>query len=273
VRLEITPRKEAVFAGQNAGLIDAEPDAGVLPVIVGIVSPNTPAADAGLQPGDRIVTMNGEVVRNSQQASGLVQQFKAAPIVIGVDRNGQHLDLTATVRKLDDGTERLGFAFKRPDLPLEQATLATAVDYAFSSNWENLKATGSVLGQVFSGSRSVKDSGLGGPVGIFQQSAEATRLLGVEGFFLILGVISLSLGVFNLLPIPMLDGGQILVLGIDKVMSWFGRTLSMVAKERIQLTGLAVILLLMVFVLFLDFSRIASGFGGSSDKPAAEQQK
>jgi S1-C subfamily serine protease len=106
--MEITPRKEAVFAGQNAGLIDAEPDAGVLPVIVGIVSPNTPAADAGLQPGDRIVTMNGEVVRNSQQASGLVQQFKAAPIVIGVDRNGQHLDLTATVRKLDDGTERLG---------------------------------------------------------------------------------------------------------------------------------------------------------------------
>jgi regulator of sigma E protease len=98
-------------------------------------------------------------------------------------------------------------------------------------------------------------------------------MLGIEGFFLILGVISLSLGVFNLLPIPMLDGGQILVLAIDKVMSWFGRTLSMVAKERIQLTGLAVILLLMVFVLFLDFSRIASGFGGSSDKPAVEQQK
>jgi hypothetical protein len=64
-----------------------------------------------------------------------------------------------------------------------------------------------------------------------------------------------------------------MVLGIDKVMSWFGKTLSMVAKERIQLTGLAVILLLMVFVLFLDFSRIASGFGGSSDKPAVEQQK
>jgi regulator of sigma E protease len=67
--------------------------------------------------------------------------------------------------------------------------------------------------------------------------------------------ISLSLGVMNLLPIPMLDGGQILVLGIEKVMSWFGKTLSMVAKERIQLTGLAIVLLLVVTVTFFDVSR------------------
>ena len=109
---------------------------------------------------------------------------------------------------------------------------------------------------MFAGRRSVKDSGIGGPVGIFQQSAEATRTLGAEGFFLILGLISLSLGVFNLLPIPLLDGGQILVLAIEKVMSWFGKTLSIVARERIQLTGLAIVLLLMVTVIFFDVSRL-----------------
>lgn len=273
VQLEITPRKEEVFAGQSAGVIDAEPDSGVTPVVLGEVSPNTPASEAGLQAGDRLVSLNGTAVRNPQHASTLVQQYKSAPIEITVERNGQLVNYTASVRKLDDGRERLGVGFKKPELPLEAATFGTAINYAFSSNWENLKATGSVLAQVFSGNRSVKDSGIGGPVGIFQQSAEATRMLGVEGFFLILGIISLSLGVFNLLPIPMLDGGQIMVLAIDKVMSFFGRTLSMVAKERIQLTGLAVILLLMVFVLFLDFSRIASSFGGSSDKQAVEQQK
>lgn len=274
IPLAITPRREVVLAGQSAGLIDAEPDAGVMPVIVGAVESNTPAEEAGLQTDDRIVSINGEMVRNVQQSKALVEQFKAAPIQLAIVRDGKPLTLTATVRKLNDGTERLGFGFKRPDLPLESATLSTAVAYAFDTNWENLKATGQVLGQVFAGKRSVKDSGLGGPVGIFQQSAEATRLMGIEGFLLILTVISLSLGIFNLLPIPMLDGGQIMVLGIDKVMSWFGKTLSMVAKERIQLTGLAVILLLMVFVMFLDFSRIASNFGGSSDKPAAvEQQK
>ncbi|MGB7069721.1 MAG: RIP metalloprotease RseP [Pyrinomonadaceae bacterium] len=267
--LEITPRKEVVFAGQNAGLIDAEPDQGVVPVVVGAVQPNTPASEAGLLADDQIVSINGETIRNSQQASTLVQKFKSAPIQISVERGGSLVNLTATVRQLEDGTQRLGFGFKRPNLPLESASLSSAASYAFSANWENLKATGSVLGQVFSGDRSVKDSGLGGPVGIFQQSAEATRLMGVEGFFLILMVISMSLGIFNLLPIPMLDGGQIMVLGIEKVMSWFGKTLSMVAKERIQLTGLAVILLLMVFVLFLDFSRIASNFGTS--EPAVEQ--
>lgn len=273
VPLEITPRKEEVFAGQSAGMLDAEPDLGVLPVLVGDVSPNTPAAEIGLQSGDRIVSVNGEKVKSIQQSKSLVEAGKGAPIALVIERNGNYLSLSTSVRKLDDGTERLGFGFKRPDLPLESASVAVAASFAVDSNWENLKATGTVLGQVFAGKRSVKDSGIGGPVGIFQQSAEATRLMGFEGFFLILTAISLSLGVFNLLPIPMLDGGQIVVLGIDKVMSWFGRTLSMVAKERIQLTGLAVILLLMVFVFFLDFSRIASKFGSSSDKPAVEQPK
>ena len=82
---------------------------------------------------------------------------------------------------------------------------------------------------------------------------------GFVGLFSILAVISLNLGVFNLLPIPLLDGGQIMVLGIEKVMSWFGRTLSMAWKERIQFTGLAVILLLMVFTLFLDVSKFFLG--------------
>lgn len=272
VQLEVTPRKEMMIAGQHAGFLDAEPEAGVVPVIIGDVRAGTPAQEAGLQAGDRLVSLNGEQPRNSQHVSALVQQFKAAPINITVEREGRMVNMTATVRKLDDGTERLGFGFAKTQMAMEPATAGTAISYAFSSNIENLQATGAVLGQVFSGTRSVKDSGLGGPVGIFQQSAEFTRMMGWEGFFMILTVISLSLGIFNLLPIPMLDGGQIMVLGIEKVMSWFGRTLSMVAKERIQLTGLAVILLLMVFVLFLDFSRIASNFG-SSDKPAATEQK
>jgi regulator of sigma E protease len=66
----------------------------------------------------------------------------------------------------------------------------------------------------------------------------------------------LNLGVFNLLPIPLLDGGQIMVLGIEKVLSWFGKTLSMAIKEKIQLVGLAVILLLMVTTIFFDISRL-----------------
>jgi len=256
LNVEVTPRREQIFAGQDAGLIDAEPDWGVTPVVVGQVSPNSGASDAGLQPGDRIVSMNGVTPRDPQDATGLIQQFKEAPIQLVIDRNGERLNITASVRKLENGETRLGFVPRRPELPLEPATLTSAVGYAWSSNVENLKTTASVLGQVFAGQRSVRDSGIGGPVGIFQQSAEATRTMGLEGFFLILGLISLSLGIFNLLPIPLLDGGQILVLAIEKVMSWFGKTLSLVAKERIQMTGLAIVLLLMVTVIFFDVSRL-----------------
>lgn len=255
VALTITPRKETVFAGQNAGVLDADPDMGVMPVAVGAVQPGTPAEEAGLKTGDRIVAINGEAVRDNKQASELVQKHKAAPMQILIERDGSPITLTAAVRKLEDGTERLGFGFTRPDLPLESATVSTAFNYAVGSNWENLKAIGTILGQVFSGNRSVKDSGIGGPIGIVRQSAEATQLLGIEGFFLILAGISLSLGVFNLLPIPMLDGGQIMVLGIEKVLSWFGKTLSMAARERIQLTGLAIVLLLVVTVTFFDVSK------------------
>jgi regulator of sigma E protease len=80
--------------------------------------------------------------------------------------------------------------------------------------------------------------------------------MGWEGIFAMLMAISLSLGIFNLLPIPMLDGGQIMVLGIEGVMALFGRQLSMLVRERIQMAGLAIILLLMVTVMFVDISRI-----------------
>jgi regulator of sigma E protease len=225
-------------------------------VVVGQVSPNSGAADAGLQAGDRIISMNGVTPRDPQDATDLIQKFKDAPIALVIERGGQRLNISASVRNLDNGEYRLGFVPRRPELPLEPATVSSAFAYAYDSNIENLKTTATVLGQVFAGKRSVKDSGIGGPVGIFQQSAEATKTMGVEGFFLILGLISLSLGIFNLLPIPLLDGGQILVLAIEKVMSWFGKTLSLVAKERIQLTGLAIVLLLMVTVIFFDVSRL-----------------
>ena len=256
VSFEVTPRSEKAFAGQSIGTIDADPDMGAQPVVIGIIQPNTPAAEAGLQPDDHIIAVNGEAVRDATNTRELVDKYKGSPIQLSIERNGQPLMVTATVRKLEDGTERLGFGFKRAELPMEPASIASAANYAFTTNLETVKATGSVLGQVFAGKRSVKDSGIGGPIGIFQQSAEATRLLGLEGFLVILTGISLSLGLFNLLPVPMLDGGQILVLGIDKVMSWFGRTLSMVARERIQLTGLAIVLLLMVTVIFFDVSRL-----------------
>jgi regulator of sigma E protease len=254
VQLEIKPTKTTI-SGQDFGELGIEPEAGVRPAIIGAVEPNTPAAESGIMAGDRIVAVNGTNVRNWQHLVQLVQENKAAPIKLSIERDGKNIDLLTQVRKLPDGKERLGIAPAQSNIPLEPAGLLTAANHAVGVNVDILQMTGTALGQVFAGSRAARDT-VAGPIGIFQQSGQAAKTMGWDGIFQMLMAISLSLGIFNLLPIPMLDGGQIFVLGVEKVMSWFGKTLSMAVKERIQLAGLAIILLLMVTVFYIDISRL-----------------
>ncbi|HEX8399193.1 MAG TPA: RIP metalloprotease RseP [Pyrinomonadaceae bacterium] len=254
IPLTVTPSK-VEMSGQNFGVLDAEPDAGVKPVVIGQVESGSPAAEAGLQPGDRVIAINGTNIRNWQQLVSFVQENKAAPLKVQVERGGQNVDLTANVRKLSDGKERLGIGPAQISVPREPASIGTAFSHAVNTNLEILSMTGTALGQVFTGNRSARDT-VSGPVGIFQQSAQAAQAMGWEGIFAMLMAISLSLGIFNLLPIPMLDGGQIMVLGIEGVLALFGKQLSLLVRERIQMAGLAIILLLMVTVMFVDISRI-----------------
>ncbi len=247
VNLTIAPAK-LTEKSQSAGFLEMEVDAGVF---IGNVEPNTPAQEAGMLPVDRILNINGEKVESSQAIKDLVKKYKDNPIKITVERQGKVIDLTASVRQLSDGTERLGIGFARP---LEPATLGTAVNHAFQSNWDILRMTAKALGQVGTGERSARDS-VSGPIGIVQIIAQMATTVGFSGLVFLLGLISLNLGVMNLLPIPMLDGGQIVLLGVEKVMSWFGKTLSMAWKERINLTGFALIIMLMLFTTFNDISR------------------
>lgn len=255
VSLTVKPNKQVVD-GNGVGEIGVLPDSGVEPVEAQTVLPDNPAAAAGLQAGDRVIAFNGQTVRNSQELTNQIRENKDAPGRLTVERNGQRVELTTQARLNDKGVYMIGATFGSGAITARVPVgLAGAVSYAVDSNLRILKLTGKVFGQLFAGERSVKDAGLAGPVGIVQIISKVVTELGFAGLFGILAVISLNLGVFNLLPIPLLDGGQIMVLGIEKVMSWFGKTLSMAIKEKIQLAGLAVILLLMVFTLFLDISR------------------
>ncbi|MEO8573957.1 MAG: RIP metalloprotease RseP [Pyrinomonadaceae bacterium] len=254
IPLTIKPTREDI-AGSPVGDVGMVPDVGVEPVEVKAVSPDSPAAQSGLMPGDRVLAFNGQAVRNSQEVSTQIKENKDTPVTLLIERNGQRQEINTQAR-LDQGTYRIGVSFSTANITtFEPVGLAAAASYAVESNLRVLRLTGKVFGQLFTGQRSVKDAGLSGPVGIVSLIAQIVREAGFAGLVGILAVISLNLGVFNLLPIPLLDGGQIMVLGIEKVLSWFGRTLSMAWKERIQLTGLAVILLLIAFVTFLDISR------------------
>ena len=255
VPLTITPTKTDK-KGQAFGDVEMKPEPGIEEVLVGNVEPGSPAETAGMQSRDRIVAVNGVNVTNSGKFITLVQESKNAPMTITVERGGERKTLEMAAVMTETGQARIGIGLRGvPSKLREPAGLSEAASFAFNSNYEIIALTGRVFGQLFSGQRAVKDAGLAGPVGIVGIISNVVKEDGFVGLFSILAVISLNLGVFNLLPIPLLDGGQIMVLGIEKVLSWFGATLSMAIREKIQLAGLGIILLLMVFTLFLDISR------------------
>lgn len=242
--------------GNKIGEIGIRPETGAEPVVVGTVQEDMPAAAAGLQTGDKALAINGQTVKNSNELITAIRENKEKPVNLVVERNGQRQEISITPKQSEDGVFRVGAVFSGATVTTREAVgVGTAAAYAVNVNWEILRLTGKVFGQLFSGQRSVRDAGLAGPVGIVGVITNAVNQAGFGGVMFVLGIISLNLGIFNLLPIPLLDGGQIMVLGIEKVMSWFGRTLSMAIKEKIQLAGLGIILMLMVFTLFLDISK------------------
>jgi len=249
--LSITPSREE-FKGNVVGSLDMGPTE----LVVLSPQPGSLAEAAGIQKGDKALSINGITVTGIKSFIDVVQETKGEPIKLTVIRNNQPTDVTVQAKDDGSGQYRIGAGISNQSQDKEKATVVQCAAFAVDANLEVLRLTGRVFGQLFTGQRAVKDAGLSGPVGIVSLIAQIVREAGFAGLVSVLAVISLNLGVFNLLPIPLLDGGQILVLAIEKVMSWFGRTLSMAWKERIQLTGLAVILLLIVFVTFLDISKL-----------------
>ena len=254
--------------GETIGLVGFLPDYGKMPVIVRDVEPNTPAAEAGLQVGDRIVALGDTPVTSDEQVIQYIRDHKAGPISLGVERNGEHKVITARARRLDDGKERLGFQ-PQAEMPLERVGLVAAASYALNSNIDVLRLTGKALGQFFTGKRSARNT-LSGPIGIYRAAATSAKKFGWGGVFTMLGFLSLNLGIFNLLPIPVLDGGAIFLLLIEAVLGLVGLTLSTAVRERIQQVGFVMVILLMVFVITNDLLKQASIWRGSNDnKPAA----
>jgi len=244
--------------GNVIGMLDLEPDVGVEPVVVSSILEGKPAAQAGLQTGDKAISVNSEPVRNYNEIISQVRNSKDAQIKLLVERNGERKEIPIEAEKGDDGAFRVGAVFS-PDeksMTREPVSMGRAASFAVNANLEIIRLTGKVFGQLFAGQRSVKDAGVAGPIGIVQIIAKVVTEQGFVGLISILALISLNLGVFNLLPIPMLDGGQIAVLGIEGFLGLFGLTLSMAIKEKIQLVGLGIILLLMVTVIFFDVSRL-----------------
>ena len=245
--------------GDVAGTLDFTPDYGGLPVVVSDVQPGSPAAETGLQDADRLLSIGDQPVKSSVQVIEHIRNHDGQRLPISVQRNGQTVQLTTPERRLEGS--RLGFGVKE-QFPVEKASIGSAAAYAYDTNLQILRLTGKALGQVFTGKRSVRNT-LSGPIGIYQAAQSSVERLGWGGVFGMLGFLSLNLGIFNLLPIPVLDGGAIFLLLIEGLLGLGGLTLSTAVRDRIQQVGFVMVLLLMVFVITND---VIKTFGGGASR-------
>ncbi|MDT7687707.1 MAG: regulator of sigma protease [Acidobacteriota bacterium] len=252
--------------GHEIGDLDFQPDLGIQQVTVDKVIEGSPAAQAGLQPGDRIVALDGEPARNTAHVSDYIKKH-AGQLHLTVERAGERVELTTPEQRQQGNT--LGFYFRQP--PFETVGPGEALSVAVNTNVEILRLTGLALGQVFTGKLAIGEA-VGGPIAIAQASYEAANNYGWDGVFNMLGFLSLNLGIFNLLPIPVLDGGMIFMLFLEGFLALVGMKLSMRMRERIQQVGFVFLLLLMGFVIINDVTKFAPGWFRSKDKPATQQK-
>ena len=263
VPLTITPTTRTEN-GDAAGTLDFFPDYGGSPVVVVGVGAGSPAADAGLKEDDRFVSIGGESVRSSAQVTEYIRAHDAQRIPMTVNRAGQTIQLTSDERRMDG---KLGVTVTE-QFPLHTAGIGSAGKYAYDTNIQILWLTGKALGQVFTGQRSVRNT-LSGPIGIYQATQKSIERLGWDGVFGMLGFLSLNLGIFNLLPIPVLDGGAIFLLLLEGLLALIGLSISAAVRDRIQQVGFVMVLLLMVFVISNDLLKTFGGGRGEQQKPPA----
>jgi regulator of sigma E protease len=212
--------------------------------VVGRVVDGSPAQVAGVRAGDRILSAGGKPVRGLDNFGKISETAKAKALPIDVLRGTQRVSLTLP----PSANEELG-ALRGiiPPTRMFKLTFFPALRYSVQENWRMLKYTFSAVGRLFRPEGSVKE--LSGPINIARISGEIMRRGGLIGMMGLMAMISLQLGIMNLLPIPVLDGGHILILLIEGVAR---RDLSLRVKERIQQAGFAVLATLMLVVLYND---------------------
>jgi regulator of sigma E protease len=223
------------------------------PVLVGGLVSGAAAEGAGLMVGDAILSANGQRIQSPYQLSEFIQQNGGKSIELEIERNGQRQTVALQPRWGDpgDGKARwlIGINYRFATV---QRSYAVPTAFVKSSQFHIVLSSKmlNMIGQLFTGQASMKQ--LQGPLGIVQESSRAARR-GFGDLISFMALVSLNLGVLNLLPIPILDGGHIVMLGIEGALR---KDLSLKVKERILTTGMVLLLAVFLFVTFNDISRL-----------------
>jgi regulator of sigma E protease len=252
--LQALPDDPAILA--RLGLETAKP---AIPPVIGEVVAGDPAEQAGLRPGDRVRATNGTAVETWRAWVEMVQAHPGQAMDIEVERDGALLALSLTPRSAEGPkgpVGRIGAAVAVPDELYDDFRAEVrlgpveAIGAALAKTADMSVLMLRVIGRMLIGKASVEN--LSGPISI-AETAGKTASYGIDYFVKFLAVVSISLGVLNLLPIPILDGGHLLYFAIEALK---GSPLSEQAQMQGQRIGLAVIAALMTLAFYVDISRL-----------------
>ncbi|ACK52718.1 membrane-associated zinc metalloprotease [Methylocella silvestris BL2] len=231
----------------------------VLSPLVDAVSAGSAAEAAGFQPGDLIVSIDGRKIDSFEDMQRIVQVSSDAMLTFGVDRAGKTIELVATPRRRDVstpfGTTRVGVlgveTRGKPDSwRVERYGLIESFGRATSETWYVVARTGSYLGGLVMGRESADQ--LSGPIRIAEVSGEMAKI-GIAALLNLAAVLSISVGLLNLMPIPLLDGGHLFYYAVEAIR---GRALNEKAQEFGFKIGLTLVAGLMIFATFNDILRL-----------------
>ncbi len=212
---------------------------------IGAVMAETPAMEAGLQADDKIVAVDGRTVSDWFDIVEAINAAEGNKILLQIERADQTKQVELTPRYNEQMARYIiGISQKM------ETSLGQSVYYAFVKTWDSTRMIIEIIPKLISG--EVSRDNLTGPIGIAQISGQAARQ-GPLVFMSLMAIISVNLGIMNLLPIPALDGGRLLLIALELI---FRRKLPAFIEEKIHLIGFALLMLLMIYVVFNDIVRL-----------------
>ncbi len=224
------------------------------PIGVEVVAEDTPAAAAGLRPGDKVVGIDGIAVHSVPTLLAYLKDRNGAPAKLIIDRQGQQLTLPITPKKLPGGNGEVGYRLGFQTSPMPSDVVHLPFGQAVRQSLRDCADNSTLILRVLKGmfTRQVAVKSVSGPVGMAQMIDVAAK----NGSWTLLGLmsmISINLGILNLMPFPVLDGGMILFLLIEAAMR---RDVNQMVKERVYQVAFVCLILVAVLVMYNDITKL-----------------
>lgn len=251
MELFITADKVDYTMPNGETILIADPGMSVwLEPVVGGLSTGFPAEKAGIKKGDRFVSINGIAMGQWQDVGRVIRDRAELETNVIIERSGERLDFVITPQKSPDaeGVGLIGVMPPAGDVVLREDML-TSLALGVDRTWAVTKAIGHGLKQLVTG--EVSRESLGGPILIVQEGAKSAES-GYERYLAFMALISINLAILNILPVPVLDGGYVVMFTYEAV---FRRKMSPNARMRGQQVGIMLLALLMVFAFYNDILR------------------